>query len=453
MSFEKLGLQAELLRAVTAQGYTRPTPIQTRAIPFVLEGRDILAGAQTGTGKTAAFALPILQLLSRRPKNGREPRALVLTPTRELAAQVEESMRTYGQGLRLRSTVVFGGVGLNPQIQQLRRGVDILVATPGRLLDLAGRGNVDLSRVEILVLDEGDRMLDMGFIHDIRRILGLLPRKRQNMLFSATYSDEIRDLADGLLHHPEMIDVAPRNAAVETVAQVVHPVASGRKRELLAKLIREGDWRQVLVFTRTKHGANRLAKQLVSDGLNADAIHGNKSQTARTRALADFKRGTVRALVATDLASRGLDIDQLPHVVNYEMPHVAQDYIHRIGRTGRAGANGVAVSLVCAEERPLLADIQRLLGRKIDVVEIAGFKQDAPHNVGAPRSVGAPRNAAAPRTAAARRPAMTRQRASAVRSAPAAARSTERHAPKKSTTGSGRRSFRPRRSRTRTARA
>lgn len=406
MPFEKLGLQAELVRAVKAQGYTRPTPIQARAIPLVLEGRDILAGAQTGTGKTAAFALPILQLLSRRGTNGREPRALVLTPTRELAAQVEESMRTYGKGLRLRSTAIFGGVGLTPQIQQLRRGVDILVATPGRLLDLASRGNLDLSRVQILVLDEGDRMLDMGFIHDIRRILGLLPRKRQNMLFSATYSDEIRDLADGLLHHPEMIDVAPRNAVVETVAQVVHPVASARKRELLSHLIQEGDWRQVLVFTRTKHGANRLAKQLLSDGVSAVAIHSNKSQTARTRALADFKRGTVRTLVATDLASRGLDIDQLPHVVNYELPHVPEDYIHRIGRTGRAGANGVAVSLVCAEERPLLADIQRLLRRSIEVKGIAGFKWEAasPH-------------------------------------APTGAQTARRPAPSKSATGSGRRSF------------
>ena len=402
MPFEKLGLQAELVRAVKAQGYTRPTPIQTRAIPIVLAGRDILAGAQTGTGKTAAFALPILQLLSRQGTNGREPRALVLTPTRELAAQVEESMRTYGQGLRLRSTAIFGGVGLHPQIQRLRRGVDILVATPGRLLDLAGRGDLDLSRVKMLVLDEGDRMLDMGFIPDIRRILGLLPRKRQNMLFSATYSDEVRDLADRLLHHPEMIDVAPRNAAVETVAQVVHPVASRQKRELLSKLILDGDWRQVLVFTRTKHGANRLAKQLLSDGVSAVAIHGNKSQTARTRALADFKRGTVRTLVATDLASRGLDIDQLPHVVNYELPHVAQDYIHRIGRTGRAGANGVALSLVCAEERPLLADIQRLLRRAIEVKGIAGFKWEA----------------AAPAAHTARRPA-----------------------PSKSATGSGRRSF------------
>jgi ATP-dependent RNA helicase RhlE len=402
MPFEKLGLQAELVRAVKAQGYTRPTPIQTRAIPVALDGRDILAGAQTGTGKTAAFALPILQLLSRRGTNGRQPRALVLTPTRELAAQVEESVRTYGRGLRLRSTVVFGGVGLTPQIQHLRRGVDILVATPGRLLDLAGRGNLDLSRVEILVLDEGDRMLDMGFMPDVRRILALLPRKRQNMLFSATYSDEIRDLADRLLHHPEMIDVAPRNAAVETVAQVVHPVASTRKRELLAKLILDGDWRQVLVFTRTKHGANRLAKQLLSDGVSATAIHGNKSQTARTRALADFKRGTVRTLVATDLASRGLDIDQLPHVVNYELPHVPGDYIHRIGRTGRAGANGVAVSLVCAEERPLLADIQRLLRREIEVKGIAGFKSEAagcpaPAVAHAARRPGAPRRPRAPR--------------------------------------------------------
>jgi len=419
MSFEKLGLQAELLRAVSAQGYTRPTPIQARAIPMVLAGRDVLAGAQTGTGKTAAFALPMLQLLSRRGANGREPRALILTPTRELAAQVEESMRTYGKGLRLRSTVIYGGVGLHPQIQHLRRGVDILVATPGRLLDLANRGNLNLSRVEILVLDEGDRMLDMGFMPDIRRIMALLPRKRQNMLFSATYSDQIRDLAGDFLHQPEMIDVAPRNAAVDTVSHVVHPVARAAKRALLTKLILDGDWRQVLVFTRTKHGANRLATQLLDDGVSATAIHGNKSQGARTRALTDFKRGIVRVLVATDLASRGLDIEQLPHVVNYELPNVPEDYIHRIGRTGRAGANGIAVSLVCAEELGFLRDIQRLLKREIEIEKIPGFKVDIPRT--APT-----RRHAAPQARAPKRPAQDSNRTDSRRRPPRRRRSKTR---------------------------
>ncbi len=377
MSFELLGLQAELLGAVASQGYTQPTPIQARTIPVILEGRDVLAGAQTGTGKTAAFTLPILQLLNKRGNGNRAPRALVLTPTRELAAQVAESVRVYGKNLPLRSTVVFGGVGIGPQIDKLRRGVDILVATPGRLLDHAGQGTVDLSRVEILVLDEADRMLDMGFIHDIRRIIKLLPRKRQNLLFSATYSDDIKRLADGLLHEPELIEVARRNTAAENVTQVVHPVGHTRKRELLSHLIKEGDWQRVLVFTRTKHGANRLANQLVTDGVSATAIHGNKSQAARTRALADFKKGAVRTLVATDIAARGLDIDSLPHVVNYELPNVPEDYVHRIGRTGRAGASGMALSLVSREERELLRNIQRVLGRDIPVEEITGFRQES----------------------------------------------------------------------------
>ncbi len=377
MSFELLGLQAELLGAVKSQGYTTPTPIQAKTIPVILAGKDVLAGAQTGTGKTAAFTLPMLQLLNGRPDSGRFPRALVLTPTRELAAQVGESVRTYGRNLRLRSTVIFGGVGIVPQIEKLKRGVDILVATPGRLLDHAGQKTLNLSHIEILVLDEADRMLDMGFIHDIKRILKLLPVKRQNLLFSATYSDDVKRLADGLLHSPELIEVARRNTAAENVSQVVHPVGHGRKRELLSHLIKQGDWRQALVFTRTKHGANRLSTQLESDGINSTAIHGNKSQAARTRALADFKGGAVRILVATDIAARGLDIDSLPHVVNYDLPNVPEDYVHRIGRTGRAGANGIALSLVSAEERELLDNIQKVLGRKIPVEEIPGFKQNA----------------------------------------------------------------------------
>ena len=380
MSFELLGLKAELLSAVQAQGYTIPTPVQVKTIPVILEGRDVLAGAQTGTGKTAAFTLPMLQLLSADGQigaRGRAPRALVLTPTRELAAQVADSVRTYGKNLRLNSAVVFGGVGINPQIDALRRGVDILVATPGRLLDHAGQGTVNLSKVEILVLDEADRMLDMGFIHDIKRIMKLLPGKRQNLLFSATYNDEVKRLSDGILHNPEHVEVARRNTAAETVSQVVHPVGQTKKRELLSHLIKEGDWQQVLVFTRTKHGANRLATQLLQDGINSTAIHGNKSQAARTKALADFKKGAVRILVATDIAARGLDIDSLPHVVNFDLPHVPEDYVHRIGRTGRAGATGMALSLVSHDERDLLRGIQKVLGRDIPVVEIEGFKHDA----------------------------------------------------------------------------
>ena len=377
MSFDSLGLMAELLRAVASQGYTEPTPIQAQAIPAILEGRDMLAGAQTGTGKTAAFTLPMLQLLAGRQRSGRNPRALVLTPTRELAAQVAESVQTYGQHLPLRSTVIFGGVGMQPQVDKLRRGVDLVIATPGRLLDHAGQRNIDLSEIEFLVLDEADRMLDMGFIHDIRRVMRLLPEERQNLLFSATYSKEIEQLAHGLLYDPAKIEVARRNTAAENVDQIVHPVAKGRKRELLAHLIHTGGWDQVLVFTRTKHGANRLAQQLERDGINAAAIHGNKSQGARTRALADFKRGAVRALVATDIAARGLDIDRLPHVVNFELPQVAEDYVHRIGRTGRAGSDGTAVSLVSADERKLMIAIERVLKRQVDSRVIEGFEPTA----------------------------------------------------------------------------
>jgi ATP-dependent RNA helicase RhlE len=378
MSFHTLGLSAELLRAVADQGYTEPTPVQRQAIPVILEGRDILAGAQTGTGKTAGFTLPLLQRLGATTRsNGRRGvRALILTPTRELAAQVEASVRTYGRHLPLSSAVIFGGVKINPQIDKLRRGVDILVATPGRLLDHVGQKTLDLSRVEILVLDEADRMLDMGFIRDIRRILQLLPPARQNLLFSATYTDEIRKLADGLLDAPALIQVPRCDATAARISQVIHPVDRERKRELLSFLIGSQDWKQVLVFTRTKHGANRLAQQLDRDGINAAAIHGNKSQGARTRALEDFKLGKVRVLVATDIAARGLDIDQLPHVVNFELPHVAEDYVHRIGRTGRAGREGGAVSLVCVDEHPLLRDIERLLKRDIPRVVIAGHEPD-----------------------------------------------------------------------------
>jgi ATP-dependent RNA helicase RhlE len=379
-SFDTLGLSGELLRAVGEQGYTEPTPIQRKAIPVILQGRDVMAGAQTGTGKTAGFTLPLLQRLNASsPGKGRRPvRALVLTPTRELAAQVAESVQTYGRYLPLRSAVIFGGVKINPQIDKLRRGVDILVATPGRLLDHAQQKTVDLSQVEILVLDEADRMLDMGFIHDVRKVLALLPRndKRQNLLFSATFSDEIKRLADGLLNSPELLEVERRNATAERIKQVIHPVDKLRKRELLSHLIGSNNWGQVLVFTRTKHGANRLAQQLEMDGLTASAIHGNKSQGARTRALAGFKNGDVRVLVATDIAARGLDIDQLPHVVNFELPNVPEDYVHRIGRTGRAGNEGEAVSLVCVDEHKLLRDIQRLVKTKIPEVVLDGYQPD-----------------------------------------------------------------------------
>ncbi|PCE28268.1 RNA helicase [Paraburkholderia acidicola] len=379
MSFDSLGLSEPLVRAVHELGYTSPTPIQLQAIPAVLNGGDLLAGAQTGTGKTAGFTLPILQRLTGMPPHAsgkRVVRALILTPTRELAAQVEESVRAYGKYLKLKSTVMFGGVGINPQIDALRRGVDIVVATPGRLLDHMQQKTIDLSHLEILVLDEADRMLDMGFIHDIKRVLAKLPPKRQNLLFSATFSDEIKTLADNLLNSPALIEVARRNTTAELVAQKIHPVDRDRKREMLTHLIRQYNWFQVLVFTRTKHGANRLAEQLGKDGISALAIHGNKSQSARTRALAEFKDATLQVLVATDIAARGIDIDQLPHVVNFDLPNVPEDYVHRIGRTGRAGATGEAISLVCVDELQLLKDIEKLIKRTVPQEVIPGFEPD-----------------------------------------------------------------------------
>lgn len=379
MSFESLGLMAELLRAVSDKGYSVPSPIQLQAIPLVLEGRDIMGAAQTGTGKTAGFTLPLLQRLmeSAKPVTGRRPiRALVLTPTRELAAQVHESVQLYGQHLPMKSTVVFGGVSINPQKQKLIKGVDILVATPGRLLDHVGQRSVDLSKVEILVLDEADRMLDMGFIRDIRKLLALIPKQRQTLLFSATFSNEIKALANDLLKTPALVEVARENTTAVSVSQVVHPVDKARKRELLSALIGGNNWQQVLVFTRTKHAANRLAEQLNTDGITAAAIHGNKSQGARTRALADFKANNVRVLVATDIAARGIDINQLPHVVNYELPNVAEDYVHRIGRTGRAGNDGEAMSLVCVDELKLLKDIERLIKYDIPSVTFEGYEPD-----------------------------------------------------------------------------
>jgi ATP-dependent RNA helicase RhlE len=393
--FKRLGLEPELLRAVADQGYTQPTPVQAEAIPFVLAGRDVLAGAQTGTGKTAAFVLPMLQRLhGSRPAGGPQSwdprgrpdrrdsatrlpvRALILTPTRELALQIEQSVRTYGAQRPIRSTTIYGGVGFDPQVRALRAGPEIVVATPGRLLDHLGQRTLDLSRVEILVLDEADRMLDMGFIRDIRKILALLPPRRQNLLFSATFSDEIRRLSEGILHDPAQVQVTPRNQAAELVSQVVHPVDRERKRELLSHLIRTGRIGQALVFTRTKHGASRLAEQLERDGIAATAIHGNKSQPQRIRALADFKAGRATILVATDIAARGIDIDSLPHVVNYEMPMVAGDYIHRIGRTGRAGTEGVAVSLICVDEGKLLWEVESLLRKKIPSEVVEGFEPD-----------------------------------------------------------------------------
>jgi ATP-dependent RNA helicase RhlE len=384
MSFSTLGLSDAILRAVTEQGYTIPTPIQAQAIPAVLGGGDLLAGAQTGTGKTAGFTLPILQRLSTDKVGAALPnktakrsvRALILTPTRELAAQVEESVRLYGKYTNLNSTVIFGGVGINPQIKQLQHGVDILVATPGRLLDHIGQKTVDVSKIEILILDEADRMLDMGFIHDIRKVLAVLPPKRQNLLFSATFSDEIKALADRLLDNPASIEVARRNSTVEVIAQKIHPVDRDKKHPMLAHLIKSNDWHQVLVFTRTKHGANKLVEQLGKDGIGAMAIHGNKSQSARTKALAEFKDGSLQVLVATDIAARGIDIDQLPHVVNYDLPNVPEDYVHRIGRTGRAGATGEAVSLVCVDEHQMLKDIEKLIKQTLPRDVIPGFEPD-----------------------------------------------------------------------------
>ncbi len=374
MSFDQLGLSADLLRAVSQQGYTQPTPIQAQAIPAVLSGRDVLAAAQTGTGKTAGFTLPLLQILSQKPVAAQRPvRALILTPTRELAAQVQDNLTGYGRHLQLRSAVIYGGVGMQPQIAKLQKGVDVVVATPGRLLDLCQQGVLSLKHLEILVLDEADRMLDMGFIHDIRRIMKLLPTKRQNLMFSATFSDDIRSLAKTIVVKPVEIDVSPRNSATELVKQQVYWVNRTQKAALLTHLISQEQWQQVLVFTRTKHGANKLAQKLDEQGIRAAAIHGNKSQSARTKALGDFKSGRIVALVATDIAARGIDIEQLPQVVNFDLPNVPEDYVHRIGRTGRAGAMGKAVSLVCAEERNEFRQIERLLKRKLPQDTVDGF--------------------------------------------------------------------------------
>ena len=392
MLFNQLGLSAELLRAIDEKGYREVTPIQQQAIPLVLDGRDIMAGAQTGTGKTAGFALPILQHLQNGQTNRRKVRALVLTPTRELAAQVSESFRNYGHYLPFRTAAIFGGVSAKTQIAKIKKGVDVVVATPGRLLDLMQQNKIDLSGIEVLVLDEADRMLDMGFIKDIKKILKALPTKRQNLLFSATFSKDIRCLANDLLNNPTEIQVSPRNSTVDQVTQIVYPVDKARKREMLSHRIGKENWKQVLVFTRTKHGANRLAGQLTADGLNAAAIHGNKSQGARTKALRDFKSGETRVLVATDIAARGLDIDRLPHVVNYELPHVPEDYVHRIGRTARAGQKGHAVSLVCIDEHRLLNDIERLLKTKIDQEIIPGYEPD-PRIKAEPISKGSPQRA------------------------------------------------------------
>ncbi len=410
MLFENLGLIDELLSAVEAEGYTKPTPIQAQAIPAIFEGRDVLAGAQTGTGKTAAFALPLLQILSDNPslKKKRRPRVLILTPTRELAAQIGESVQSYGRRLSLRSTVVYGGVHIAKQIDRFQRGVDIIVATPGRLIDHAQRFTVDLSRVEYLVLDEADRMLDMGFIHDIRAIMEYLPPERQNMMFSATYSKSIKKLADTILDNPALIEVARRNTAAEAVTQLVHPVERSRKRALLSNLIIDGKWKQVLVFTRTKHRANSLTKQLRKDGIKATAIHSDKSQNVRTRALADFKKGDIRTLVATDVAARGLDIETLPHVVNFDLPNVPEDYVHRIGRTGRAGQEGVAISLVCRDEEDSLRKIEKLLKQKIPVKKIEGFEMEAITNISVKKKPG--KKTGTPGKPKSRRPASTRKK-------------------------------------------
>ncbi len=379
MNFTDLGLNTSLLKAIEEVGYTTPTPIQAQAIPMVIEGKDILAAAQTGTGKTAGFTLPLLERLSQsKPQmKKKQIRVLVLTPTRELAAQVADSVKTYGKYMSYRSTVIFGGVGINPQLATLRKGVDIVIATPGRLLDIASQDGIDFSAVETLVLDEADRMLDMGFIHDIKKLMAMMPKQKQTLLFSATFSKEIKALASGLLREPVLVEVARKNSTSEQISQKVYPVDKSRKRELLAQLIKRKNWEQVLVFTRTKHGANRLCKQLEEySGIKAAAIHGNKSQGARTKALADFKEGRVRVLVATDIAARGIDIDQLPHVVNFELPNVPEDYVHRIGRTGRAGMKGEAVSLVCIDEHELLRNIEKFTKSSIPKVDIEAFRPD-----------------------------------------------------------------------------
>ena len=404
MTFSTLGLSEPLLRAVSEQGYTIPTPIQLQAIPAVLAGHDLMAAAQTGTGKTAGFTLPLLQRLSSGDRvQANHVRALVLTPTRELAAQVGESVANYGKNLPLRSAVIFGGVSINPQMMALRRGVDVLIATPGRLLDLYSQNAVKFSQLEVLVLDEADRMLDMGFIRDIRKIMALLPKRRQTLMFSATFSDDIRSLAKDLLNKPVFIEASPRNAAANTVRQWVHPVEQKRKSDLLSHLVQHHAWEQVLVFTRTKHSANRVTAKLQQDGITAAAIHGNKSQGARTRALAEFKQGEVRVLVATDIASRGLDIDQLPQVVNFDLPNIAEDYVHRIGRTGRAGATGQAVSLVSSDEKQLLTDIEKLIRQVLPREKVDGFESEihVPANaVVKPDLRSAPKAKAKPRFAA-----------------------------------------------------
>ncbi len=375
MSFKELGLSDDLLRALKEKGYNKPTPIQEKAIPAVLSGKDIMAAAQTGTGKTAGFTLPILELLKDKSKiKSNRVRVLILTPTRELAAQVQESVFTYSKHIHLRSAVVFGGVGINPQMMKLRKGVDILVATPGRLLDLYQQNAVRFNDLEVLVLDEADRMLDMGFINDIKKIMALLPKQRQNLMFSATFSKEIRQLAKGIINDPVEIDVTPRNSTVEKISQTIHPVDKARKTELLSHLIKQGNWNQVLVFSRTKHGSDKLVKRLSKQNIHAAAIHGNKSQSQRTKALANFKQNKIEVLIATDIASRGIDINQLSHVVNFDLPDIPEDYVHRIGRTGRAGASGHALSLVCADEIKQLVDIEKLIKFKIEREEIEGFE-------------------------------------------------------------------------------
>lgn len=376
LTFQSLGLSNELLKAIQDENYTTPTPIQALAIPAILKGGDIMAAAQTGTGKTAGFTLPLLEKLMKTPSILPKPRALILTPTRELAAQVGESVKTYGKYLEFKTVIIFGGVNINQQIKHLRHGADIIIATPGRLLDLISQGFVDLSALEIFVLDEADRMLDMGFIHDIKKVIKLLPKERQSLLFSATFSEDIKKLCQALLTKPDLIEASKANSAAALVTQVVYPVDSNKKRKLLSQLISEGKWKQVLVFTRTKHGANKLSSQLEHDGITSAAIHGNKSQSARTKALADFKLGETRVLVATDIAARGLDIDQLPHVINYELPNVPEDYVHRIGRTGRAGCEGEAISLVCIDEHKLLKDIEKVLRTPLKQVIIPGYEVD-----------------------------------------------------------------------------